>query len=125
MRSDGAIIGQVRTTAWPESVALGIVAQGVPPGVYRMYLHAIGRCGPPDFNSAGVAAVGQQGLAAPPDLGVVTVGADGRIYLTTLAEGMKLRPSDPGEKLPALLDSDGASLVLHSNGARVACAVLK
>jgi Cu-Zn family superoxide dismutase len=103
---------------------LGIVASGVPSGVHRIYLHAVGRCEPPDFNSAGAASVGQPGQLAPPDLGRVAVGADGRIYMTTLAEGMKLRPSDLGS-LPALLDADGASLVIHAGNQRIACAELR
>ena len=124
IRSDGAKIGQVRTASGPQSVAVGIVANGVPSGVHRIYFHAVGRCEPPAFTSAGAAAVGQSGQLAPPDLGRVTVDADGRIYMTTLAEGMKLRPSDPGS-LPALLDADGASLVIHAGNRRIACAELR
>ena len=124
IRSDGKVIGSARTSPWPQSVALGIVANGMTPGAYRLYLHAAGRCDPPDFSSSGPAQVGEYGRLAPPDLGTVTVAPDGRIYMTKLAYGMKLRPSDQGD-LPVLLDLDGASLVVQADNRRVACAVLR
>lgn len=124
IRFDGQPIGSIRTAPWAESVALGIVANGVTAGTYRLLLHGVGRCDTPDFSTAGTAQVGQAGRLAPPDLGSVSVGPDGKIYMTKLAYGMKLRASDPGD-LPALLDADGAALVIHANERRIACAVLR
>lgn len=118
------VVGSVRAAPWPRSVALGAVASGIPPGSYRVYLHAVGRCDPPEFGSAGPAQVGDHGHLAPPDLGPITVGADGRIYVTKLAEGMKLRRNGAGD-LPILLDADGAALIIHAGSTRIACAVLK
>lgn len=122
--SNGMVVGSVRAAPWTRSVALGTVARGIPPGSYKMYLHAVGRCDLPDFGSSGPAQVGIEGRMAPADLGPIVVGTDGRIYMTKLAEGMKLRPSDAGD-LPILLDSDGAAAIIHAGTTRVACAVLK
>ena len=120
----GTVVGSVRAAPWPRSVALGTVASGLPPGSYRVYLHAVGRCDLPDFGSAGPAQVGKQDRLAPADIGPIEVGTDGRVHVTKLAEGMKLRPSDPGD-LPILLDADGVSLIMQAGNARVACAVLR
>lgn len=131
IRSDGSVLGATRVAPWPGSVAVGIVVSGLAPGTYRLLIHSVGRCDTPDFASAGP----KWGLA-PADLGNHRVGSDGRIYMSTLADGMRLRASDPGD-LPVLLDADGAALIFHAApgggvpdptaGAtrRVACAVLK
>lgn len=122
--NNGQAVGSVRAAPWPRSVALGVVADAFPPGNYRTYLHAKGRCDSPDFSSAGPAQVGNKDRLAPADLGQIAVRTDGRIYVTKLADGMKLRASDPGG-LSILLDADGAALIIHAGETRVACAVLK
>lgn len=133
--SDGAVLGEVRAAQLARGVAFGFVAREMPPGVYRLYIHAVGRCDPPEFRSAGPPWTPPVPIGyGIPDLGLVRVGSDGKIYRTHVAQGVKLRPQDPGN-LAALLDSDGATLVIHSPGGepyappattrRVACAVVR
>lgn len=120
----GRGIGTVSVAPWPSSVAIGISASGLPPGTYRMYVHEVGRCEPPDFRSAGA-----RWSRVASDLGPATVQSDGRLYLSTLLNGARPRSSDTGN-LPVLLDEDGASLVIAWTGPpspspAAACAVLR
>ena len=124
VRSDGVAVGIVQVTSWPQSVAIGISAYGLVPGVHRLSVHAVGRCTRPSFESAGP-------QWSHGDLGLKTVGADGRLYLTTLLYSAKLRPSDAGN-FPIIMDEDGASVVIHSTTGppgstrdAIACAVIR
>lgn len=134
IRSDGTSIGTVSAAQLDWGVAFGIVASGLPPGDYRLYLHSIGRCQPATFASAGPAWTSPVPIGyGLPDLGIHKVGPDGKLSFTRVAQGLKLRSGQPGDLVP-LLDSDGVSLVLHSPSGtayappvrttRVACAVV-
>jgi Cu-Zn family superoxide dismutase len=131
----GAPIGTVRTWQTPAGLAFRIEAGGLPQGVHGIHVHAVGRCDPPEFQSAGShwnPAAKKHGTRNPlgphaGDLPNVTVMANG-----VLAETVTLA----GTNLASLHDADGAALVLHaqpddymtdpsgSSGARIACAVL-
>ena len=133
--SDGTVVGEVRAAQLDRGVAFGFVAGNVPPGTYRLYIHSVGRCDPPDFGSAGPTWAPPVPVGyGIPDLGIVPVGSDGRLYRTHVAQGVKLRAQDAGN-LAVLLDADGAALILHSPGGepyapptatrRIACAVVR
>ena len=134
-------IGSVR--AWQTScgVTFRVYGTGLPHGVHGLHVHAVGRCDPPDFATAGPhwnPAARKHGLNNPAgphagDLPNVTVAANGVLGETVTVTGASLTgPASAG----VLLDSDGAALVLHANaddyvtdpsgnsGARIACAVI-
>ena len=140
IKSDGTPGGSVTLVQDPNGVSVTIAATGLPRGVHGVHLHAIGKCDPPKFESAGAhwnPTERQHGRDNPQgahlgDLANVEVGADGSgesifaIGTARLSEGAN-----------AILDADGTSLVIHAkpddyktdpsgdSGDRIACAVLK
>lgn len=143
VNSAGQTIGSVR--AWQTSGGVGfhISAAGLPHGLHALHVHSVGRCDPPDFASAGPHwnPLGKQhGLNNPNgphagDLPNVEVAANGVLSQTVTLPGASLfaPPGTPG----ALMDADGAALVIHAqaddymtdpagnSGPRIACAVLR
>jgi Cu-Zn family superoxide dismutase len=115
----------------------------LPHGIHGIHVHAVGRCEPPDFASAGPhwnPEGKKHGLSNPQgphagDLPNVDVAADGVLgQAVTLANATLTGPAgDPR----VLLDADGAALVIHAqaddnmtdpsgnSGARIACAVIQ
>lgn len=133
--SSGAVLGTVRVFSEPTGVMLRIDAAGVPAGKHGVHVHAVGRCDPPGFTSAGAhwnPTTQKHGHRNPAgfhmgDLGNLGVGADGKLVAGLLV---------PQATVDALRDADGAALVLHAkeddevtdpsgnSGDRIACAVL-
>lgn len=127
VRFDGAPAGVASLAAG--DISLRIDVAGLSAGVHGLHLHAVGRCDPPDFATAGAhwnPTQRQHGRDNPlgphlGDLPNLVVGADGRGTLTL--------PVPPG-----LVDDDGAALVVHASpddyrtdpsgnsGERIACA---
>jgi Cu-Zn family superoxide dismutase len=132
----GAPIGSVRAWQTPGGVAFRIEAAGLPHGIHGLHVHAIGRCDPPDFASAGphwnplAKKHGMNNMAGPHagDLPNVDVAANGVLAATVTVAGASMA---------SLVDSDGAALVLHAkaddyvtdpsgnSGPRIACAVIR
>jgi Cu-Zn family superoxide dismutase len=122
-----------------DSIRVKVEAAGLRPGTYGAHVHMTGRCDPPDFASAGPHwnPTGQQHGKNNPrgmhkgDLPNLLVGTDGRGNFEMTVS----RTSLTGGATP-LLDSDGASVVVHAapddyrtdpsgnSGARIACGVL-
>lgn len=120
-------------------VRVRVTAEGLAPGTYAVHVHAVGRCDPPDFASAGPhwnPTTRQHGRLNPMgphfgDLPNLSVGTDGVGTVELTIAGAWLRT---GER--PMIDGDGASLVVHANpddyrtdpsgnsGARIACGVL-
>jgi Cu-Zn family superoxide dismutase len=139
----GAPIGTVRAWQTPGGVTFHVEAAGLPHGIHGIHVHAIGRCDPPDFASAGPhwnPAGRKHGMNNPSgphagDLPNVEVSANGVLSATVTLPGVSLLapPGTPG----ALIDADGAALVLHAaaddyvtdpsgnSGPRIACAVIR
>ena len=139
----GAQVGTVRAWQTTGGVTFRIVAEGLPHGVHGLHVHAVGRCDAPDFASAGPhwnPTSHKHGLNNPEgphggDLRNVNVAANGVLGETVTLSGASLTAlaGTPG----ALLDADGAALVIHAaaddyvtdpsgnSGARIACAVLQ
>jgi Cu-Zn family superoxide dismutase len=142
VNSAGQSIGSVRAWQTSGGVTFRIDATGLPHGVHGFHVHSVGRCDPPDFTSAGPhwnPTNRKHGLNNPAgphagDLRNVTVAANGVLGETVTVAGANLLapPGTPG----AVLDGDGASLVLHAqaddyvtdpsgnSGGRIACAVI-
>jgi superoxide dismutase, Cu-Zn family len=137
----GETIGSVRAWQTSGGVTFRVSASGLPHGIHGIHVHSVGRCDPPDFASAGPHwnPLGRKhGLSNPAgphagDLPNVTVAANGVMGDTVTLSGASLTAAGPG----ALLDADGAALVIHAaaddymtdpsgnSGARIACAVIR
>ena len=139
----GQSIGTVRAWQTPGGVTFRIDAGGLPHGVHGIHVHAVGRCDAPDFTSAGPhwdPTTRKHGLNNPEgphagDLRNVDVAANGVLGETVTLSGASL--TAPAGTPGALLDADGATLVIHAqaddymtdpsgnSGERIACAVLQ
>jgi Cu-Zn family superoxide dismutase len=137
--ASGAVKARATISEAGGGLRLRIEAAGLAPGAYGAHVHAVGRCDPSDFASAGPhwnPAARQHGKDNPQgmhkgDLPNLMVGADGRGSFEIDLEGARLSGG-----ADALLDSDGAALVIHAkpddyrtdpsgnSGARIACGVL-
>ena len=139
----GAARGTITVTAAPKGVILRVEATGLSPGWHGMHFHEKGDCSDAKFASAGAhvhsaTPVTHGFLNANAndagDLPNIHVGADG----SATAEFYSTLVSMTGEGgRPALMDADGAALVIHANpddyttqpiggaGDRVACGVIK
>ena len=51
--SKGANVGTAKLKETPKVVSLAIEVSNLLPGVHGFHIHAVGKCEPPDFNSAG------------------------------------------------------------------------
>ena len=123
-----------------DDVRLRIEAVGMAPGAYGAHVHAVGRCDPPGFTTAGPhwnPTGRQHGKDNPAgmhkgDLPNLLVGADGNGSFELTIAGARVS----GRGAAALLDGDGAAIVIHAapddfrtdpsgnSGARIACGVL-
>jgi Cu-Zn family superoxide dismutase len=141
--SSGQPVGTVRAWQTAGGVSFRIEAAGLPHGIHGIHVHSVGRCDGPDFASAGPhwnPTGRKHGLSNPVgphagDLPNVQVSANGVLRATvTLPNASLFAAVGAGG---ALLDADGASLVLHAgaddnvtdpsgnSGPRIACAVIR
>ena len=135
----GSVVGTATFEQTPSGVLMYVEVAGLPPGAHGIHLHAAGSCAP-DFTHAtghinpdGV----PHGLRHPdgPDSGDLPnlyVGADG----SAMAEFFTTGVSVAGGDMPALLDEDGAAVIIHEQpddhltqpiggaGGRIACGVI-
>lgn len=135
----GAIVGTANLTQVGNVVRIVLDGKGLTPGLHAVHIHAVGKCDPPDFNSAGPhfnptskqhGALNPQGAHAG-DLPNLNVGPDGNGRLETATEQITL-----GSGATSLWDADGSTLIAHAapddfqtdptgnSGARVACGVI-
>lgn len=143
VNSSGQSVGAVRAWQTAGGVSFRIDATGLPHGIHGLHVHAVGRCDPPDFASAGPhwnPAARKHGMNNPAgphagDLPNVEVAANGVLGTTVTLPGATLVGG--GGAARSLIDADGAALVLHgqaddyvtdpsgNSGPRIACAVLR
>ena len=137
--ASGQSAGTVHLAQVGGVVRIVLEAKALPPGLHAFHVHAVGRCDPPDFTSAGPhfnptnkqhGALNPHGSHAG-DLPNLSVGADGTGRLETATEQVTL-----GAGPTSLWDADGSSLVVHAApddfktdptgnaGSRIACGVV-
>jgi Cu-Zn family superoxide dismutase len=134
----GASKGRATAQAMGNGVHVTANLANVAPGTYAVHVHTVGNCTAPDFTSAGPhwnpegKQHGKDNPAGPHkgDLPNVTIGADGRGTVSSHITGVTLTGGSN-----ALLDADGAAVVLHAGvddyrtdptgnaGGRAACGV--
>ena len=132
----GQTIGTARAWQTAGGVTFRVIASGLPHGVHGVHVHAVGKCDPPDFASAGPhwnPTGKKHGMSNPAgphagDLPNVVVKANGVLGATLVLSAASMS---------SLIDADGAALVIHAaaddnmtdpsgnSGARIACAVLQ
>jgi Cu-Zn family superoxide dismutase len=143
---DGTDAGSAALAEGPTGVLLRLELTGLPEGWHGIHFHSTGDCSDAKFmnsgghiNHAAEADKAPHGLLNPdgPDFGDlpnIHVGADGTAKAEVFSALVSL--TGAGER-PALLDDDGAAIVIHEAaddhksqpiggaGARIACAVVE
>lgn len=135
----GEAVGSARL--WEDANGVRVAAQvrGISTGRHGIHVHAVGKCDPPEFTTAGGhfnPGGKRHGLKTPAgphagDLPNLEVGADGTGRLEYATRLVTL-----GSGPTSLFDADGSALVLHANpddettdptgnsGGRIACGVI-
>lgn len=135
----GTVVGQAELVDTPNGVLIRARLTNIPPGVHAFHIHTTGRCDPPDFTSAGghfnpaKTVHGYHAAKGPHagDLPNIHVPKGGSLEFEAFADGVSIAGTN------ALLDSDGAALVVHASaddyktdpsgeaGGRIACGVIQ
>jgi Cu-Zn family superoxide dismutase len=135
----GQAVGRATFTEVAGGVRLVVDVRAFQPGDRGIHVHAVGRCDPPAFTSAGGhfnPLDRRHGLASPGgphagDLPGIAVGADGRGHLDVVTDRLSL-----GAGPTSIFDADGSALVVHdrpddqrteptgNSGGRAACGVV-
>jgi Cu-Zn family superoxide dismutase len=141
INSKGEPVGSARLTQGPQSVTIAVEVSQLPPGMHGFHIHAIGKCDPPDFQTAGGhfnpfgKKHGLKNAEGPHagDLPNLEVGPDGKGRIEATIGGLTLGK----EGFAILLDPNGTAVVIHAgpddemtdpagnSGARIACGVIK
>ncbi|MBI2219260.1 MAG: superoxide dismutase family protein [Candidatus Rokubacteria bacterium] len=137
--AQGQVVGTATLAEVSGGVRVLVDARGLPSGLKGVHIHAVGRCEPPGFTSAGghFNPDGKtHGFDDPEgphagDLPNMAVGADGVGRLESMNERITLAPGPE-----SVLDADGSAIVVHAapddfktdpagnSGARIACGVI-
>ena len=135
----GQTVGTATLSQVTGAVRVVLEVRGLPPGQKGVHIHAVGKCDPPDFNSAGAhfnPDGKQHGLQNPQgphagDLPNITIGSDGSGRLESTNDRIML-----AEGATSLFDADGSTIVIHAaaddfktdptgnSGARIACGII-
>ena len=134
----GRTLGTLTLVDGSQGIVVSGRLTGLPPGEHALHLHSAGQCDAPGFTTAGGHwnPTGREHGTMNPngphfgDLPTISVGGDSAVTITAATPGGTLRG------INALLDGDGAAVVIHavaddnhSNpagnaGARIACGVV-
>lgn len=139
--AQGEKVGTAILTDDPEGVRIALRLSKLPPRTHGFHVHAMGKCDPPDFTSAGghfnpeVRKHGRQNPegAHAGDLPNLIVTPDGSLNLELVAREVTLESAVNSH---SLFPPTGTALVIHANpddertdpagnaGARIACGVI-
>ena len=137
--SSGNVVGSATFVDSGGGVQVSVQARNLPPGQHGIHVHAVGRCDPPDFMTAGAHANPtnrQHGLRNPQgphggDLPNLTIAQNGSGSLQATNNLLTV-----GAGPNSLFDDDGSALVIHAmadddvtdptgnSGGRIACGVV-
>jgi Cu-Zn family superoxide dismutase len=138
--ASGKVVAQATLSQAGSGLAVHVEARGLARGSYGIHIHGVRRCEGPAFASAGghwnptAHQHGRDNPAGPHsgDLPNLGVGTNGRGGIDFVVPGALLA----GGGANALLDADGAAIVIHAqaddyrtdpsgnSGARIACGVV-
>ena len=136
--AQGTEVGTATLTTTPSGVLISLDLTALPPGDHAFHIHAVGKCEPPNFKSAGPhfnPDNTKHGLMNPEgphagDMPNLHVPQDGKLKVEVLNPTVTLSAES------ALLDDDGSALVIHAGaddyktdpagnaGDRIACGVI-
>jgi Cu-Zn family superoxide dismutase len=136
---DGKPVGSATLIETPEGVRVAVTGYRLPPGAHGLHVHAVGRCDPPEFTTAGGhfnpgnKQHGKMNPAGPHagDLPNLMVAASGQGGIDVTTRAFTLSPG-----ASSLLGDKGAAIVVHANadddktdptgnaGGRIACGVI-
>jgi Cu-Zn family superoxide dismutase len=137
--AQGEVVGRANLTPDAQGVRITIEVEKLPAGPHGFHVHAVGRCDPPDFASAGAhfnPEGKKHGLKNPEgphagDLPNLVVRPEGTATVTTTAPRVTL-----GAGPNSVFHPGGTALVIHAgpdddltdpagnSGARIACGVI-
>jgi len=136
---DGKDVGRATLIETGEGLRIAVTGYRLPPGTHGLHIHAVGKCDPPEFTSAGAhlnPANKKHGKLNPEgphagDLPNLVVAPSGEAGLEVTTRAVTLGPGPN-----SLLGPEGTSLVVHAapddektdptgnSGARIACGVI-
>ena len=139
LNSEGKKVGSATLTEQPAGVNISLQAWKLSPGPHGFHIHAVGKCDPPDFTSAGghfnpdgkKHGLKNSAGAHAGDLPNLVVGPDGTAAVEVMASQVTFRPG-----INSLFGRNGSALVIHAApdddmtdpagnaGARIACGVI-
>ncbi|MUT65999.1 superoxide dismutase family protein [Paenibacillus sp. NEAU-GSW1] len=139
--SNGKAVGTATLKEQSDGVHIVLKASGLTPGSHGFHFHAVGKCEPPGFESAGAhfnPSGKEHGFENPKgfhfgDLPNVIADASGNIDAKIISKNVTLVKNAPG----SLLSSEGSALIIHektddyktdpsgNSGNRIACGVIK
>lgn len=137
--AQGQVVGTATLTEVTGGIRIVVEARGLPAGEKGVHLHAVGKCDPPAFTSAGGhfnPENKKHGLQSPEgphagDLPNLAIAANGTGRLETTTGRVSL-----GGRASSLFDADGSAVVIHAaaddmrtdptgnSGGRIACGVI-
>ena len=140
INAKGEKIGSATLREDKGGVSIELNVSQLPPGAHALHIHAVGKCDPPGFQTAGPhfnpegKKHGTKNPEGPHagDLPNFEVGADGRAKVSAVAAHVTL-----GEGANSLFHPEGTALVIHEKpddymtdpagnaGARIACGVVQ
>jgi Cu-Zn family superoxide dismutase len=136
--AQGTEVGKATLTTTPSGVLIGLDLTALPAGDHAFHIHAVGKCEPPKFESAGPhfnPDTTKHGLMNPEgphagDMPNLHVPDSGKLTVEVLNPTVTLSAES------ALLDADGSAIVVHAGaddyqtdpagkaGDRIACGVI-
>jgi Cu-Zn family superoxide dismutase len=137
--AEGKRVGMAQFTQESKGVRIVLTVKDLSPGERGIHIHAVGKCEPPDFASAGPhfnPTDKKHGLNNPEgphagDLPNLTVREDGTAVYEQITDRVTLTSGEL-----SLFDKDGSALVIHAHaddqqtdptgnsGARIVCGVI-